>query len=160
LGFDAVSCDCSGSIDGGDVLVTDAMVLVGLSERTDRIGFEWLKNVLELWGYPVRAVRTPDGVLHFKSDCCVLDGTTILATRRLSGAACFDSFRVLTVPDGEDAAANCVRVNGMVLVPAGFPKTAELLAREGYAVEAVPVSQANLLDGGLSCMSLRWAKPT
>jgi dimethylargininase len=158
LGFDAIPCACAGFIDGGDILVTDSVVLVGLSERTDRAGFEWLKTVLQPWGYVVRAVRTPDGVLHFKSDCCVLDGSTVLATRRLSEAACFDRFRVLTVPGGEEAAANCVRINDTLLVPAGFPETAGLLAREGYAVETVPVSQANLLDGGLSCMSLRWAK--
>lgn len=159
MGIDVLPCDCSGSIDGGDVLVTDSVVLVGLSSRTDRAGFEWLKSVLGGWGYAVSAVQTPDAVLHFKSDCCVLDGHTVLATRRLSEAACFARFRVLPVPDGEEAAANCVRVNDTVLVPAGFPRTADLLAREGYAVLPVPVSQANLLDGGLSCMSLRWAKP-
>jgi len=155
VGIEVVPLDGSGSIDGGDVLVTDSVVLVGLSSRTDRAGFEWLKSVLEGWDYEVSAVQTPAGVLHFKSDCCVLDGATILATQRLSGAACFDAFRVLTVPEGEEAAANSIRVNDRVLVPEGFPQTAGLLAREGYRVETVPVSQAALLDGGLSCMSLR-----
>lgn len=155
LGHTVIACDADGFVDGGDILVTDSVVLVGLSERTDRRGFEWLKSVLEGWGYPVQAVRTPDGVLHFKSDCCALDSGTVLATYRLSGAACFSPFRVLTVPRGEEAAANSVRVNDTVLVPAGFPATAELIAREGYAVQTVAVSQASLLDGGLSCMSLR-----
>jgi dimethylargininase len=129
--------------------------LVGLSERTDRRGFEWLKSELEALGYSVHAVRTPEGVLHFKSDCCVLDSDTVLATYRLSAAECFAPFRVLTVPRGEEAAANSVRINDTVLVPAGFPATAALLGKEGYAVETVAVSQASLLDGGLSCMSLR-----
>jgi len=156
LGYEVIPCESGGFIDGGDILVTDSAVLVGLSARTDRRGFEWFRTVLENWGYPVRAVRTPQGVLHFKSGCSLLDSRTILATDRLAGAQCFASFDVLTVPRGEEAAANCVRVNDTLLVPEGYPATADLLVRQGYDVETVTVSQPSLLDGGLSCMSLRW----
>jgi len=148
--------DSAGFIDGGDILVTESAILVGLSQRTNRAGFDWLKSVLETWGYTVLAVHTPDHVLHFKSDCCVLDSNTILAPARLSGADCFANFRVLTVPPGEEAAANSIRVNDKVLLPAGYPATAELLSRENYVFETLRVSQAALLDGGLSCMSLRF----
>lgn len=156
LGHEIHHLGPGGAIDGGDILVTDAVILVGLSARTNRAGFESLQQLLRGWGYSVQAVRTPDHVLHFKSDCCVLDGETILATSRLAGAECFAPFRVLTVPPGEEAAANSIRVNGTVLVPAGFPATADLIARADYALEVVPASQAALLDGGLSCMSLRF----
>lgn len=147
----------AGFIDGGDILVTDSVVLVGLSSRTDRTGFEWLRSLLEGWEYEVKAVQTPAQVLHFKSDCCVLDSTTILATSRLSKQACFESLRVLTVPAGEEPAANSIRVNDTLLIPTGFPATAEMLAREGYSIHQVPVTQPSLLDGGLSCMSLRFS---
>jgi dimethylargininase len=156
LGYEIIPCESDGFIDGGDILLIDSAILVGLSERTDLRGFEWLKAILQGRGYPVQAVHTPEGILHFKSDCCVLDSQTILATHRLSRTECFASFRVLTVPLGEEAAANCIRINDTVLVPAGYPATAELLAREGYAVETVAVTQPSLLDGGLSCMSLRY----
>lgn len=156
LGHGVIPNASGGFIDGGDVLVTDSVILVGLSGRTDRSGFEWLESVLAKWGYAVQAVRTPEQVLHFKSDCCALDSDSILATYRLSRAECFAPFRVLMVPRGEEAAANSIRINDSVIVPVGFPATAELLAREGYAVETVSVSQAALLDGGLSCMSLRF----
>ena len=151
------SIGTEGYVDGGDILVTDPVILVGLSHRTDRAGFDALKNVLSNWGYSVRAVHTPENVLHFKSDCSMLDSETILATSRLSEAECFAPFRVLTVPPGEEAAANSIRVNDTVLVPAGFPATADLIARENYKVKLVPASQAALLDGGLSCLSLRFA---
>ncbi len=156
LGHDIHQIGSDGFVDGGDILVTDSIILVGLSRRTNRAGFESLKSVLGAWGYSVQAVHTPGEVLHFKSDCCLLDSDTILATSRLADAECFTSFRVLTVPAGEEAAANSIRINDTVLIPDGFPGTAELLARENYAVETVPVSQASLLDGGLSCMSLRY----
>ena len=151
--------DPGGFVDGGDILVTDRAILVGLSARTDEAGFRALARVLEGWGYAVQAAYTPDAVLHLKSDCCVLDSETILATSRLARAECFESFRVLTVPHGEEAAANSIRVNDTVLVPDGYPATAALLAAAGYAVETVAASQAALLDGGLSCMSLRFSRP-
>ena len=156
LGLEVHRNDSEGFIDGGDILVTDSVIMVGLSKRTNRAGYEWLKSVVQAWGYAVLAVHTPGQVLHFKSDCCLLDSNTILATSRLSQADCFAPFRVLTVPPGEEAAANAIRVNDTVLVAEGFPATADLLARENYTLEAVPVSQPGLLDGGLSCMSLRF----
>jgi dimethylargininase len=159
LGHVVMDDATAGFIDGGDVLVTESGVFVGLSERTDQQGFAWLQSILEAWGYRVRSVRTPAGILHLKSDCCVLGGDTVLATRRLAAADCFGPLRVLTVPPGEEAAANSLRVNDRVLVPAGYPATAERIAAAGYTVETVPVSQANLLDGGLSCMSLRLPAP-
>ena len=156
FGHDVHPNHSDGFIDGGDVLVTDSALLVGLSKRTDRAGFDWLRSMLEPNGYEVLAVETPGEVLHFKSDCCVLGSQTILATSRLSGTEAFRGFRILEVPAGEEAAANSIRVNDTVLIPEGFPATAELLAREDYRLETVPVSQAALLDGGLSCMSLRY----
>ena len=155
LGYEVIPNESEGFIDGGDVLITDSVILVGISERTNRPGYEWLESILTGWGYATKAVHTPDQVLHFKSDCCVLDSDTVLATHRLSGAECFSSFRTLTVPRGEEAAANSIRVNDVVIIPKGFPATAQMLTREGYAVEPVSISQPALLDGGLSCMSLR-----
>jgi len=159
FGHEIAHLSPGGFVDGGDILVTDKVILVGLSERTNQAGFDALENVLGVWGYSVRAVRTPEHVLHFKSDCSLLDSETILATSALSEAECFTSFQVLTVPPGEEAAANSIRINDKVLVPAGYPATAELLTRAGYAVEVLRINQAALLDGGLSCMSLRFTRP-
>lgn len=158
LGHTVIRNTAEGFIDGGDILVTESAILIGISRRTDRAGFDWLESVVKPWGYSVVAVDTPRQVLHFKSDCCLVDGNTILATHRLAEADCFSSFRVLTVPRGEEAAANSIRINNKVLVPDGFPATAELISAEGLEVLTVPVSQAALLDGGLSCMSLRFSR--
>jgi dimethylargininase len=155
LGHAVLDRATEGFVDGGDVLLTDSRVFVGMSARTDRRGCEWLQSVLEPRGYRVQVVRTPAGVLHLKSDCCVLDGETVLATRRLAASGCFESLKVLTVPPGEEAAANSLRINDKVFVPSGYPATADRVSAAGYTVELVSVSQANLLDGGLSCMSLR-----
>lgn len=155
IGFGQVEIGDGGTVDGGDILVTGNAILVGLSARTNRAGFESLRKILNGWGYNVRAVRTPAGVLHFKSDCNALDDETLLCTSRLAEDLQLREFRILTVPAGEEAAANSIRVNDKVLVPEGFPGTAEMLTNYGFDVKLLPVSQPALLDGGLSCMSLR-----
>ncbi len=62
----------------------------------------------------------------------------------------------MTVADSEAYAANSVWINGRVLVPAGFNKTQDLIAAHGYDTIAVDVSEFQKLDGGLSCLSLRF----
>ena len=148
-----------GFIEGGDILVTEREILVGRSARTDAVGIAALTRLVAPWGYTVRELQTPPGVLHFKTDCSLLDEDTILATPRLAASRCFDGYRVILTAQGEEAAANSIRFNGVVLAPAGFPRTAAALTRAGYDVREIPNSEAARLDGGMSCLSLRFTPP-
>lgn len=145
-----------GFADGGDVLVTPGAVLIGLSARTDRAGAAGLCARLADLGLSGRIVETPAGVLHFKTDCALLDEGTVLVTHRLEGAPFFRGLRELVLPRGEEPAANALRVNGTVFVGADFPRTQDLLAAEGYTVVPLPTREIGRIDAGLSCMSLRW----
>lgn len=144
-------------IEGGDILVTETEVLVGRSARTNGEGIAELAGLLADWAWPVREVHTPPGVLHFKTDCSLLDGETILSTPRLSATGCFAGYRVLDVPEGEEAAANTIRFNDLVLTPAGFPRTRDMLLHAGYEVREIGNSECAKLDGGMSCLSLRFS---
>ncbi|NQV45103.1 MAG: dimethylarginine dimethylaminohydrolase [Rhodospirillales bacterium] len=146
-----------GFVDGGDVLLSDNEVFIGLSARTDQAGFDALAGVLGDLGYRARKVETPPSVLHFKTDCGLLDSETIFASRTLAATDCFQGYRVIEAPDGEEAAANLVRINDVVLLRTGFPKTATLLRDNGYDVRSLDTSEAAKVDGGLSCMSLRFS---
>ena len=153
--FDTVLELAEGFVDGGDVLNTPECVMIGLSERTTRTGAEALVGCLEKLGRTGRVFKTPANVLHFKSDCSLLDDETVLATARLASSGVFGAFRTLLTPDGE-AAANALRINDTVLLSAGFPQTRALLTAEGYSVVALDTSEIAKIDAGLSCMSLRW----
>lgn len=145
------------TIEGGDILMAETEILVGLSARTNVAGVAELAGLVADWGWRLRRVETPPGVLHFKTDCALLDGETILSTRRLAASGCFAGYRVIEVPEGEEAAANLVRVNDHVLMAAGFPRTAARLDAAGYRVLALDNSECARLDGGMSCLSLRFA---
>ena len=145
-----------GFADGGDVLTLPGKVMIGLSARTDRSGAQALAKCLLQLGRRSQIVETPPGVLHFKTDCSLLDDETILSTARLAASGVFTGKRVLLTPPGEEAAANALRVNDLVLVGAGFPATRAMLEKNGYRVAALQTGEIGKIDAGLSCMSLRW----
>ena len=145
-----------GFLDGGDIFVTGREVVVGLSARTDANGTRALTRVLGRLGLQPRVVETPADVLHFKSACGLLEPETVFCTEALAATGCFSGYHVIPCPSGEEAAANLIRVNDAVLVSAGYPRTVDLLDRHGFEVVTVPTSEAAKLDGGLSCMSLRF----
>ena len=145
-----------GFIEGGDILVTGREILAGRSARTNAAGIAELADIVSDWGHSVREVFTPEGVLHFKTDCSLLDAETVLATRRLAASGCFDGYRVLHTANGEEAAANAIRFNRLVIMPAGFPRTAEIVSAAGYEVVEINNTECAKLDGGMSCLSLRF----
>jgi len=145
--------------EGGDVLLTPRGAMIGLSARTDRAGAQALLACLDQLGRRGTIVETPAGVLHFKTDCSLLDEESVLSTRRLARSGVFERFRQVLVPEGEEAAANALRVNDVVLVASGFPGTIEMLDRLGYRVVPVDTTEIGRIDAGLSCMSLRWRRP-
>jgi dimethylargininase len=146
-------------IEAGDILTTESEILVGRSARTNAAGIAELAALVAPWGHALREVVTPPGVLHFKTDCALLDAETILATERLAATGCFSGYRVILTEPGEEAAANVIRFNDLVLVPMGFPKTADKLAKAGYELRLIGNSECAKLDGGMSCLSLRFSPP-
>lgn len=147
----------TGYVDGGDILVTDKDVFIGLSARTNQAGFDALHPILTQLGLNVKKINTPPSILHFKTDCGLLDSETIFASETLAATGCFEDYRVITAPEDEKAAANLIRFNDTVVINEGYPKTKQLLKNEGYVVSTLDMSESAKLDGGLSCMSLRFS---
>ena len=143
-------------IEGGDILTTETEILVGRSARTNAAGIAELTRKVADWGHKVREVITPPGVLHFKTDCSLLDAETILSTPRLDASGCFSGYKVIHTAPGEEACANAIRFNDVVLMPAGFDRTRDSLVKAGYAVREIGNSECAKLDGGMSCLSLRF----
>ncbi|HBS32560.1 MAG TPA: dimethylarginine dimethylaminohydrolase [Parvularcula sp.] len=154
--FDETQALDVGFADGGDVLNLGDRILIGVSARTNEAGAERLARLLEKFGRRAEAVATPPGVLHFKTDCALIDHETVLATPRLAKSGFFKGFRLIETALGEERAANALRVNGDLLITAGCPRTAERLS--DVRARVIPLSTAEIakIDAGLSCMSLRW----
>jgi len=155
--FDKVlQIDGPATIEGGDILVTGREILVGLSDRTNLAGVQALERLVQPWGYAVRAVSTPPDVLHFKTDCSLLDANTILSTQKLASSGCFEGYNIVLTAAGEEACANSIRYNQYVIMPKGFANTRTKLAEAGYEIREIDNTDCAKIDGGMSCLSLRF----
>ena len=136
-------------------MFTGKEILVGRSARTDANGVSQLLEIVIPLGYVHKGSFYTSRNLHFKTDCSLLGPDEILSTKRLQASGCFDGYKVINVADGEEAAANAIRVNDYVIMPAGFPGTKAILEEHGYKVKVINNTECAKLDGGMSCLSLR-----
>lgn len=144
-----------GTLDAGDVMQVDRHFYVGLSNRTNAAGIRQLEQFLKPYGYTVSAISLTS-VLHLKTGVSYLENNCLLAWGEFIGRPEFSDFTILPVDDSEAYAANSVWINDRVLVPHGFEKTRSMIQAQGYETLAVDVSEFQKLDGGLSCLSLRF----
>ncbi len=145
-------------VDGGDILVTPQTIFIGMSQRTNRAGATALAAMLERLGRKARVADTPPPILHFKTAVSLLSEDCVFATRQMAASGLFAGFKIIVAPEGEEAAANALRLNDIVLAGDRFPRALDLLSREGFEVMALAATEIGKLDAGLSCMSLRWKK--
>ena len=151
-----------GSVDGGDICEADGHYLIGVSARTNESGAGQLERHLHRWGHTssIIDIRGNAALLHLKSGIAYLgEGLWVVQDgierelRSRNGIVVRD---VITVAPEEAYAANCVRVNDAVLVAAGYPLLAAAVGARGCRVVPLEVSEFRKMDGGLSCLSLRF----
>lgn len=143
------------TLEGGDVMMVGDTFYVGLSERTNKSGIGQLRNIMKRQGYSVTQVPI-ENMLHLKTGVSYLEHNTLLLTHAMNEVDLFSSFKKIVVPDEEAYAANAIWINGTVLIPVGFPATKQKLETEGYEVLPIDMTEFEKLDGGLSCLSLRF----
>jgi dimethylargininase len=144
-----------GTLEGGDVMKVGDHFFIGLSQRTNREGANQFARIAEKFGYASSLVPLKH-VLHLKTGVAYLENKKLLAAGEFMAHPVFEDFHRVPVGEDELYAANSVWVNGWVLVPAGFEKTKRAIEDLGYSVKDIDVSEFRKLDGGLSCLSLRF----
>jgi dimethylargininase len=149
-------------VDGGDVCEADGHFFVGVSARTNESGAKQLRTHLEAMGYSASLVdiRHSRNLLHLKTGIAYIgDGVWVLApgiARDVPALAGIDPVRRIEVSADESYAANCIRVNDDVLLPADHPRMLEELEHRGFRAVPLDMSEFRKMDGGLSCLSLRF----
>jgi dimethylargininase len=147
-----------GTLDGGDVCEVGQSYFIGISTRTNEQGASQLARWLATEGFisSLIDIRGIAGLLHLKTGLSWLGGRRLLAVAALAEHDALREWEVVRVPDGEDYAANCLLVNGKLLVADGFPGASALLSGLGYDLTSLAMSEFQKMDGGLSCLSVRW----
>jgi dimethylargininase len=143
------------TLDGGDVLMIGSHFFVGLSGRTNREGAGQLARILKEHGCTWTPMSVGAG-LHLKSSVNYVGRNTLLVTEDFASCAELESYAKIVVGQGEEYAANTLLVNDHLMVPAGFPRTRRKLEALGLPIVELDVSEARKMDGGLTCMSIRF----
>lgn len=147
-----------GTLDGGDVCEVGDLVLIGISHRTNEEGANQLAVILEQEGFSPRTIdiRGLPEILHLKSGVSWTGPDTILAIEALAAHPALDGLEIIRVDRAEAYAANSLLVNGRLLIAAGYPGIERTLQRAGCDLIALEMSEFQKMDGGLSCLSLRF----
>jgi dimethylargininase len=147
-----------GTLDGGDICEAGTHFFIGISLRTNETGGQQLADWLKSKGYTASFVdiRQTKGILHLKSGISYLGDNRLVVIDSLAAHPDFKGYELVRMAPGEDYAANCIRVNDYLLIAAGFPKFEATLRELGYKLIVLEMSEYQKMDGGLSCLSLRF----
>lgn len=153
-----VEIEAPGTVDGGDICEAEDHFFVGLSLRTNEEGARQLAGHLAGVGYrsTVVDVRGMSGILHLKSGVSYIGNNTLVVMEEMAGGVAFAGYELIRVAKEESYAANCVRVNERVLVASGYPRLAAELTDRGFDPLVLDMSEFRKMDGGPSCLSLRF----
>jgi dimethylargininase len=113
-------------------------------------------GVLEPPATHAQDARATHDILHLKSGLSYLGDSRLAVIEALADRPEFRGYDLLRVNDDEMYAANCIRVNDHLLVALGFPVLERNLRALGYQTIALEMSEFQKMDGGLSCLSLRF----
>jgi dimethylargininase len=147
-----------GTLDGGDICEAGNHFFIGLSHRTNEDGARQLAEFLAGDGFTsaIVDIRAMSGVLHLKSGIAYLGDNRLVVMDSIAELAHFRNYDLIRVEPEEGYAANCVRVNDYVLLPSGRPRLQSALKECGYRTYPLDMSEFEKMDGGLSCLSLRF----
>ena len=144
-----------GTLEGGDVMMVGDHFYVGRSARTNEEGIRQFIEILEGWGLEGSEVPLEE-VLHLKTGVNYLEDGNMLVSGEFIEKPDFAQYNKVIVPEDEAYGANCIWVNGTVIVPEGYPTVLKAVQDLGYKTLVVDTSEYRKVDGGLSCLSLRF----
>lgn len=146
------------TIEGGDVLFCRDRVLIGISRRTNRVGAEQLKAAIQKQFGDVRVEFVPfTNVLHLKTGMTELAPGVLLHDPAMKLESTVKGAEIITLPAEEGYAASVLPISdSTILIADGFPIVRELAERYYPNVVALDMSEIEKMDGGLTCLSLRY----
>lgn len=144
-----------GTVEAGDIMMVADHFYIGLSQRTNKSGAQQLIQILNKYNLSGSSVKLQN-VLHLKTGLSYLEDNNLVACGEFLNNPLFNKYTHIEIPQEESYAANSLWINDFVLVPQGYPQTAAKIRNAGYSVIEIDVSEFRKVDGGLSCLSLRF----
>ena len=149
------SIEAPGTIEGGDIMMVGDHYYIGLSERTNLEGAKQIIQILTKYGMSGSTISLKK-VLHLKTGLSYLEENNLVVCGEFVNDSSLGRYNPIEIPEKENYAANCIWVNESVIIPLGYPTTKQRIKNACYPVIETEVTEFQKLDGGLSCLSLRY----
>ena len=141
-------------LDGGDVLVTEDKIFVGVSSRTNLQAIDALAKFAKK---PVIPIKVNLG-LHLKTSVTYLGNKTLVIDPSSIETSALSEFKWIETGNSDRYAANCLCIGNMVLMPKGFKKIASQIRKEGFKTLELDMSEFEKANGGITCLSIIFKK--
>ena len=144
-----------GTLEGGDVMKVEDHFYIGLSNRTNNEGANQLIKILRNYGYSSSIIPLKK-VLHLKTGISYLGEGILLVSGEFKYHSDFREYDLIKVQESEAYATNSLRINDYVLMPRGYANLKKQILNHNFKVLELDMSEFEKMDGGLSCLSLRF----
>lgn len=140
-----VHIEAPATIDGGDVLVLDDVIYVGMSTRTNEAAIGQLRFHTRRRVVPVEV----HGALHLKTAVTRVSRDTLLVNPAWVDVAQFAGWKFIEAEE-----PNALLVDDVVIYPSAFPEVRQRLEAHGIDVRTVDASELAKAEGGVTCCAL------
>jgi dimethylargininase len=138
------------TMEGGDVIHFPDRLICGLTQRTNRDGIAQMKDWLRVHV----DIIEDTSIMHLKSYITSLGKSKVITTKKYFGHQAIEDLKKILVPEIEEFAADTLTIGDTVIMPTGYPRSHELVRKEGYEVITLDISEIEKCDGAITCLSI------
>jgi dimethylargininase len=153
LGLDVHVITEPATLDGGDVMITDRHVFVGISTRTNHAAVEQLDAITRSLGRPAIAA-TVDGCLHLKSAITMLPDGSLIAIADWIDVTQFEALGYTVHLAADHTGGDLLSIGDTVIAPESAAPTVAKLRGLGFHVTTIDVGELQKIESGVTCMSV------
>lgn len=144
-------------LDGGDVIFIGNKILIGVYERTNLKGAQFLKSILSEVDPTLEFHIIPfSGVLHLKTGLTPLSETVLIGNPAITLHQKLDFAKIHWLPEEEGYAANTLTVNGTTFHFEESQSANRIIKDAGLAPLPMQLTEFRKMDGSFTCLSLLW----
>ena len=129
--------------------MTEGHFYIGISKRTNEEGAYQLAEHLADFGYSATLVPVAEG-LHLKSGASYVGKGRMVLAKAFGNQPEFLTFDRIVTTGEESYAANCIMVNGTLIISDGYPHLKRQLNDHDITFHALDMSEFRKMDGSLT----------
>jgi len=144
-----------GTVEGGDIILTDSVAFVGYSQRTNKEGIKQIAKLLKKIGYEIRIIDVPSPFLHLGGLMSIIGADSILYCKGIFPESFLNGFNRIKIQCNSFIGGNVIYIKDKeIIVDSANIKSLEILKKAKYNLHPVNLSEFIKETGGPTCLIL------